>query len=252
MQSDLTSFRQYPEKGVSGIRIQILVPHPKMHLVPTFGKPAPASFVPEGTGSTIIWQSYLSTILDSCSPPRKTQRVYFAHTPRILSCLHLATRSNERRYREKDLAMTGEKKVGTGEKRGAKKTGVVKGRHGWTIKYYKEEEAELLEVITAEGANQIIVKPHVAKSLDEEIVKMVRLLTVKVPNKSDGWEYFFSSLEKAFASEMVRRVKTEGFIMHVRRQSVKLIVNLGEEELKDYESLKQVVLKGVNPLQKYV
>ncbi|GFW33517.1 retrovirus-related Pol polyprotein from transposon opus [Trichonephila clavipes] len=30
------------------------------------------------------------------------------------------------------------------------------------------------------------------KSLDE-IVKMVRLLTVKVPNKSDGWEYFFSS-----------------------------------------------------------
>ncbi|GFW80145.1 retrovirus-related Pol polyprotein from transposon opus [Trichonephila clavipes] len=40
------------------------------------------------------------------------------------------------------------------------------------------------------------------KSLDE-IVKMVRLLTVKVPNKSDGWDYFFSSLEKAFASEMV-------------------------------------------------
>ncbi|GFV29440.1 hypothetical protein TNCV_3399601 [Trichonephila clavipes] len=40
------------------------------------------------------------------------------------------------------------------------------------------------------------------KSLDE-IVKMVRLLTVKVPNKSDGWDYFFSSLERLFASEMV-------------------------------------------------
>ncbi|GFV66446.1 retrovirus-related Pol polyprotein from transposon opus [Trichonephila clavipes] len=103
-------------------------------------------------------------------------------------------------------------------------------------KYYKEEEAkELLEVITAErleteqrqkleqqeqlsieklrlemeisrianqSANQNNGQTSRVKSLDE-IVKMVRLLTVKVPNKSDGWEYFFSSLEKAFASEMV-------------------------------------------------
>ncbi|GFU43676.1 hypothetical protein TNCV_3070651 [Trichonephila clavipes] len=40
-------------------------------------------------------------------------------------------RSNERRDREKDLATTGEKKVGTGEKkRRRRKTGVVKSRHG--------------------------------------------------------------------------------------------------------------------------
>ncbi|GFY20048.1 hypothetical protein TNCV_2147411 [Trichonephila clavipes] len=91
-------------------------------------------------------------------------------------------------------------------------------------KYYKEEEAkELLEVITAErleteqrqkleqqeqisieklrlemelsrianqSANQNNGQTSRVKSLDE-IVKMVRLLTVKVPNKSDGWEYFF-------------------------------------------------------------
>ncbi|GFV31122.1 hypothetical protein TNCV_4314471 [Trichonephila clavipes] len=103
-------------------------------------------------------------------------------------------------------------------------------------KYYKEEEAkELLEVITAErleteqqqklirqeqlsieklrleielsrNANQSATQNNGqtsrVRSLDE-IVKMVRLLTVKVPNKSDGWDYFFSSLEKAFASEMV-------------------------------------------------
>ncbi|GFY46663.1 CCHC-type domain-containing protein [Trichonephila inaurata madagascariensis] len=114
-------------------------------------------------------------------------------------------------------------------------------------KYYKEEKAkELLEVITAErleteqqqkleqeqlsieklrleiessrNANQSATQNNGqtsrVKSLDE-IVKMVRLLTVKVPNKSDGWDYFFSSLEKAFASENCqRRVKTEGFVMH--------------------------------------
>ncbi|GFX70270.1 hypothetical protein TNCV_4617071 [Trichonephila clavipes] len=43
-------------------------------------------------------------------------------------------RSNERRYKEKDLATTERKKVGTGEKRGGRrKAGVVKSRHGWTM-----------------------------------------------------------------------------------------------------------------------
>ncbi|GFX12615.1 hypothetical protein TNCV_3157361 [Trichonephila clavipes] len=95
--------------------------------------------------------------------------------------------------------------------------------------YYKEEEAkELLEVITAErleteqqqklkqqeqlsieklrleielsrNANQSATQNNGqtsrVKSLDE-IVKMVRLLTVKVPNKSDGWDYFFLVLKR--------------------------------------------------------
>ncbi|GFW41289.1 hypothetical protein TNCV_1002821 [Trichonephila clavipes] len=96
-------------------------------------------------------------------------------------------------------------------------------------KYYKEEEAkELLEVITAEtleteqqqkleqqeqlsieklrleielsrNANQSATQNNGqtsrVRSLDE-IVKMVRLLTVKVPNKSDGWDYFFLVLKR--------------------------------------------------------
>ncbi|GFW29892.1 retrovirus-related Pol polyprotein from transposon opus [Trichonephila clavipes] len=148
-------------------------------------------------------------------------------------------------------------------------------------KYYKEEEAkELLEVITAERleteqrqkleqqeqlsieklrlemelsriANQSATQNNGqtsrVKSLDE-IVKMVRLLTVKVPNKSDGWEYFFSSLEKAFASEMVSdELKPKVLLCMLGDKVSNLLVNLGEEELKDYESLKQVVLKEYEP-----
>ncbi|GFX85386.1 hypothetical protein TNCV_3715601 [Trichonephila clavipes] len=86
-----------------------------------------------------------------------------------------------------------------------------------------------LEIELSRNANQSATQNNGqtsrVKSLDE-IVKMVRLLTLKVPNKSDGWDYFFSSLEKAFASEN------------------------GEEELKDYESLKQVVLKEYEPSPK--
>ncbi|GFW72768.1 hypothetical protein TNCV_1266121 [Trichonephila clavipes] len=39
-------------------------------------------------------------------------------------------RSNKRRDREKDLATTEEKKLGTREERVTKKAGVVKSRHG--------------------------------------------------------------------------------------------------------------------------
>ncbi|GFT13602.1 CCHC-type domain-containing protein [Trichonephila clavipes] len=142
-------------------------------------------------------------------------------------------------------------------------------------KYYKEEEAkELLEVITAErleteqqqklerqeqlsieklrleielsrNANQSATQNNGqtsrVKSLDE-IIKMVRLLTVKVPNKSDGW--VFSSLEKAFASENVSdELKPKVLLCMLGDKVSNLLVNLGEEELKDYESLKQIVLK---------
>ncbi|GFY27426.1 hypothetical protein TNCV_2070461 [Trichonephila clavipes] len=54
-----------------------------------------------------------------------------------------------------------------------------------------------LSRIANQSANQNNGQTSRVKSLDE-VVKMVRLLTVKVPNKSDGWEYFFSSLEKGF------------------------------------------------------
>ncbi|GFU76322.1 retrovirus-related Pol polyprotein from transposon opus [Trichonephila clavipes] len=148
-------------------------------------------------------------------------------------------------------------------------------------KYYKEEEAkELLAVIAAErleteqqqkleqqeqlsieklrllsrNANQSATQNNGqtsrVRSLDE-IVKMVRLLTVKVPNKSDGWDYFFSSLEKAFASEMVSdELKPKVLLCMLGDKVSNLLVNLGEEELKDYESLKQVVLKEYEPSPK--
>ncbi|GFX74159.1 retrovirus-related Pol polyprotein from transposon opus [Trichonephila clavipes] len=146
-------------------------------------------------------------------------------------------------------------------------------------KYYKEEEAkELLEVITAErleteqqqklkrqeqlsieklrleielsrNANQSATQNNGqtsrVKSLDE-IVKMVRLLTVKVPNKSDGWEYFFSSLEKAFASEMVSdELKPKVLLCMLGDKVSNLLVNLGEEELKRLRIFKTGCAQGV-------
>ncbi|GFY18149.1 hypothetical protein TNCV_2045561 [Trichonephila clavipes] len=80
-QSDLTSFQQYQEKLREFLKLESRCSFPEMHLVPTFG--APARFVPEGTGSTIVQQSsfsFLSLILDSRSPSRKTLGAHFAHS----------------------------------------------------------------------------------------------------------------------------------------------------------------------------
>ncbi|GFU93797.1 hypothetical protein TNCV_1660211 [Trichonephila clavipes] len=56
-----------------------------------------------------------------------------------------------------------------------------------------------LEIELSRNANQSATQNNGqtsrVKSLDE-IVKMVRLLTVKVPNKSDGWDYFFLVLKR--------------------------------------------------------
>ncbi|GFU24719.1 retrovirus-related Pol polyprotein from transposon opus [Trichonephila clavipes] len=104
-----------------------------------------------------------------------------------------------------------------------------------------------LSRIANQSATQNNGQTSRVKSLDE-IVKMVRLLTVKIPNKSDGWDYFFSSLEKAFASEMVSdELKPKVLLCMLGDKVSNLLVNLGEEELKDYESLKQVVLKEYEP-----
>ncbi|GFR06578.1 hypothetical protein TNCT_465151 [Trichonephila clavata] len=74
---------------------------------------------------------------------------------------------------------------------------------------------------------------------------MVKLLIVKVPNEPDGRDYFFSSLEKAFACENVSdEVKPKVLLCMLGVKVSNLIVNLGEEELKDYESLNMLCSKS--------
>ncbi|GFY13373.1 pro-Pol polyprotein [Trichonephila clavipes] len=61
---------------------------------------------------------------------------------------------------------------------------------------------------------------------------------VEVPNKSDEWDYFFSSLEN-----VSDELKPKVLLCMLGDKVSNLLVNLGEEELKNYESLKQVVLR---------
>ncbi|GFW77470.1 hypothetical protein TNCV_2498631 [Trichonephila clavipes] len=124
-------------------------------------------------------------------------------------------------------------------------------------KYYKEEEAkELLEVITAERLEteqQQKLKRQEQLSIEKLRLEielylgtLIRVL-LKIMVKPHV-------LEKAFASEMVSdELKPKVLLCMLRDKVSNLLVNIGEEELKDYESLKEVVLKEYEPSpQKYV
>ncbi|GFW67438.1 hypothetical protein TNCV_3391091 [Trichonephila clavipes] len=71
-------------KGVSEIRIQILVPHPKMHLIPTFGTPAPArEYYHPALSDKVTRISKVRFQILVPHPEKHRERTL--HTPKILS-----------------------------------------------------------------------------------------------------------------------------------------------------------------------
>ncbi|XP_035205028.1 uncharacterized protein LOC118179983 [Stegodyphus dumicola] len=88
------------------------------------------------------------------------------------------------------------------------------------------------------------------KSLDE-IVKTIKLLTVRVPAGSEGWNYFFNSLEKALASEKVAdNLKSKVLMCLLGDKAAHLLTYLEEEQYEDYEALKTIVLREYEPSPK--
>ncbi|GFX90012.1 CCHC-type domain-containing protein [Trichonephila clavipes] len=127
-------------------------------------------------------------------------------------------------------------------------------------KYYKEEEAkELLEVITAERLET--EQQQKLKRQEQLSIEKLRLEIELSRNanqsatQNNGQTSRVKSLDEivkmAFASEMVSdELKPKVLLCMLGDKVSNLLVNLGEEELKDYESLKQVVLKEYEPSPK--
>ncbi|GFT09582.1 CCHC-type domain-containing protein [Trichonephila clavipes] len=127
-------------------------------------------------------------------------------------------------------------------------------------KYYKEEETkELLEVITAER-----LETEQRQKLEQQEQLSIEKLRLEMElsrianqsaNQNNGQTSRVKSLDEivkmAFASEMVSdELKPKVLLCMLGDKVSNLLVNLGEEELKDYESLKQVVLKEYEPSPK--
>ncbi|GFU99989.1 uncharacterized protein TNCV_1289551 [Trichonephila clavipes] len=115
-------------------------------------------------------------------------------------------------------------------------------------KYYKEEEAkELLEVITAERLGteqQQKLEQQEQLSIEKLCLEMeLSRIANQSATQNNGQTSRVKSLDEivkmAFASEMVSdELKPKVLLCMLGDKVSNLLVNLGEEELKDYESLK--------------
>jgi hypothetical protein len=82
------------------------------------------------------------------------------------------------------------------------------------------------------------------KSLDE-IIRTIRMLTVKVPHKPEGWNFFFSSLEKAFANEQIDQgLKAKILICLLGEKAANVLINVEADKYDDYDLIKKFVLKA--------
>ena len=84
-------------------------------------------------------------------------------------------------------------------------------------------------------------------SLDK-LLKAVQTLAVPVSKKNEPWNLFFDSVERAFKHKNVpNEYKSEILLKLIGEKAANILVYINEEELKDYEKIKSLILKEYEP-----
>ncbi|GFS87235.1 uncharacterized protein TNCV_213561 [Trichonephila clavipes] len=84
-------------------------------------------------------------------------------------------------------------------------------------------------------------------SLDT-LVKSVRILTVKVSYRPEGWAFFFASLERAFVSKNVpEKFMSEILLNLLGEKASNVLTYVKDDELNNYEQLKSIILREYEP-----
>ncbi|GFV94093.1 integrase catalytic domain-containing protein [Trichonephila clavipes] len=96
-----------------------------------------------------------------------------------------------------------------------------------------------------ELANLIIEE---RKYVENSLIKSIRTLTVKIPDKPEGWSFFFLSLERAFAAKSVTdKFKPEILLNLLGEKAANIIIYLKDEDLKNYDKIKSIILQEFEP-----
>ncbi|GFX65478.1 transposon Tf2-6 polyprotein [Trichonephila clavipes] len=78
----------------------------------------------------------------------------------------------------------------------------------------------------------------------ENIIKSIRTLSLPVPTRSENFNLFFQSLERAFLTKKINdEYKSEILINLLGERAHNVLLYIKEEELNDYEKLKSIVLR---------
>ncbi|GFW07390.1 transposon Tf2-6 polyprotein [Trichonephila clavipes] len=78
----------------------------------------------------------------------------------------------------------------------------------------------------------------------ENMIKSIRTLSLPVPTRSENFNLFFQSLERAFLTRKINdEYKSEILINLLGERAHNVLLYIKEEELNDYEKLKSIVLR---------
>ncbi|GFW37364.1 integrase catalytic domain-containing protein [Trichonephila clavipes] len=78
----------------------------------------------------------------------------------------------------------------------------------------------------------------------ENMIKSIRTLSLPVPTRSENFNLFFQSLERAFLTKKINdEYKSEILIYLLGERAHNVLLYIKEEELNDYEKLKSIVLR---------
>ncbi|GBM76027.1 hypothetical protein AVEN_47005-1, partial [Araneus ventricosus] len=82
----------------------------------------------------------------------------------------------------------------------------------------------------------------------ESLIKSVKTLTIPVPVRSESFNLFFHSLEKAFQNKSVPNELKAEILLNILGEKVNnLLAYVSREDLCDYEKIKELVLKEFEP-----
>ncbi|GFW42172.1 transposon Tf2-6 polyprotein [Trichonephila clavipes] len=78
----------------------------------------------------------------------------------------------------------------------------------------------------------------------ENMIKSIKTLALPVPTRSENFNLFFQSLERAFLTKKINdEYKSEILINLLGERAHNVLLYIKEEELNDYEKLKSIVLR---------
>ncbi|GFX33629.1 integrase catalytic domain-containing protein [Trichonephila clavipes] len=78
----------------------------------------------------------------------------------------------------------------------------------------------------------------------ENMIKSIKTLSLPVPTRSENFNLFFQSLERAFLTKKINdEYKSEILINLLGKRAHNVLLYIKEEELNDYEKLKSIVLR---------
>ncbi|GFT90803.1 integrase catalytic domain-containing protein [Trichonephila clavipes] len=81
----------------------------------------------------------------------------------------------------------------------------------------------------------------------DSLIKSIRTLTVKIPDKPEGWSFFFIIRTCICSQSVTDKFKPEILLNLLGEKAANIIIYLNDEDLKNYDKIKSIILQEFEP-----